>query len=135
VPVGPGIYYVFKDQDLEQRFLLRRQESRRNVLKFTRQSRPDKPLKAGKADAKYQSSQAELETLWETRISLGRLPERSEVTNSEALINNFGSIPAALRYIQSRKEKAEAILEQARLSRLDDLRIYFAELQFRQCPA
>jgi DNA phosphorothioation-associated putative methyltransferase len=134
VPVGPGIFYVFKDQDLEQRFLLGRQENRRNVLKFTRLSRPDKPLTAGKADAKFQASQAELETLWETRISLGRLPERNEVKDSDALIKNFGSIPAALRFVKSRKESAEAILEQARLSRLDDLRIYFAECQFRQCP-
>ncbi|MCX7113346.1 MAG: DNA phosphorothioation-associated putative methyltransferase [Proteobacteria bacterium] len=135
VPVGPGIFYVFKDQDLEQRFLLGRQENRRNVLKFTRLSRPEIPFKAGKADVKYQASQAELETLWETRISLGRLPERSEIKDADILVQQFNSIPAALRFIQSRKESAEAILEQARLSRLDDLRIYFAEFQFRQCPA
>ncbi len=135
VPVGPGIFYVFKDQDLEQRFQLGRQENRRNVLKFTRLSRPEIPLKAGKADVKYQASQAELETLWETRISLGRLPERSEIKDADILVQQFNSIPAALRFIKSRKENAEAILKQARLSRLDDLRIYFAEFQFRQCPA
>ena len=135
VPVGPGIFYVFKDQDLEQRFLLGRQENRRNVLKFTRLSRPEIPLKAGKADVKYQTFQEPLETLWETRISLGRLPERSEIKDADILLQQFNSIPAALRFIQSRKESAEAILEQARLSRRDDLRIYFAEFQFRQCPA
>ncbi len=45
------------------------------------------------------------------------------------------NIPAALQFIQSRKENAEDILEQARMSRLDDLRIYFADLQFRPRPA
>ncbi len=135
VPVAPGIFYVFKNQDLEQRFLLGRQVNRRNVLKFTRLSRPDKPLPADKANAKYQACQAVLETLWETRISLGRLPERSEIADAETLVQHFGSIPAALRFIQGRKENAEAILEQARLSRMDDLRVYFAEFQFRQRPA
>jgi DNA phosphorothioation-associated putative methyltransferase len=133
--VAPGIFYVFKDQDFEQRFLLGRQENRRNVLKFTRQSRPEKPLRIVKADAKYQACSVALEVLWETRISLGRMPVRGEVANTETLIQNFGSIPAALRFIQSRKENADAILEQARLSRLDDLRIYFADFQFRQHSA
>ncbi len=135
VPVAPGIFYVFKNQDLEQRFLLGRQENRRNVVKFTRLSRPDQPLPADKANAKYQACQAVLEALWETRISLGRLPDRSEITDAEALVQHFVSIPAALRFIQSRKENAEAILEQARLSRLDNLRVYCADFQFRQRPA
>ena len=135
VPVAPGIFYVFKNQDLEQRFLSGRQENRRNLLKFTRLSLPDQPLPADKADAKYQACQAVLEALWGTRISLGRLPERGEVADAETLLQHFNSIPAALRFIQSRKENAEAILEQARLSRLDDLRVYFAEFQFRLRPA
>ena len=133
--VAPGIFYVFKDQDTEQRFLLGRQSNRRNVLKFTRQSRPEKPLRIGKADAKYQACQVEMEALWETRISLGRLPERSEIKDADILVQQFNSIPTALRFIQSRKESAEAILEQARLSRLDDLRIYFADFQFCQHSA
>ena len=133
--VAPGIFYVFKDQDFEQRFLLGRQSNRRNVLKFTRQSRPEKPLRIGKADAKYQACPMELETLWETRISLGRMPERGETGHAETLAQHFNSIPAALRFIQSRKENADTILEQARLSRLDDLRIYFADFQFRQHSA
>jgi hypothetical protein len=133
--VAPGIFYVFKDQDFEQRFLLGRQENRRNVLKFTRQSRPERPLKIGKADAKYQACPMELVTLWETRISLGRMPERGDIGHAETLAQHFNSIPAALRFIQSRKENAEEILEQARSSRLDDLRIYFADFQFRQHSA
>ena len=133
--VAPGIFYVFKDQDTEQRFHLGRQSNRRNVLKFTRQSRPERPLRIGKADAKYQACQAELEALWEARISLGRMPERGEIGHAETLAQHFNAIPAALRFIQSRKDNAESILEQARLSRLDDLRIYFADLQFRQHSA
>ena len=135
IPVGPGIFYVFKDQDLEQRCLLGRQSNRRNVLKLTRLSRPERAHKLGKADAKYQACPAALEALWETRLRFGRLPERGETEHAETLAQHFGSLPAALRFIQSRKANAEPILEQACLARLDDLRVYFADFQFRQHPA
>ncbi len=34
IPVAPGIFFVFKNQDAEQRFLLGRQRSQRNVLRY-----------------------------------------------------------------------------------------------------
>ncbi len=132
VPVGPGIFYVFKSQDLEQRFQLGRQVNRRNVLKFTTLSRPAKPLTVGKAEAKYQENRELLDKLWETRLHLGRSPERGELVNADEISQRFGSVSAALRFVQSRMENAEAILEQARLTRLDDLKVYFADVQFQQ---
>jgi DNA phosphorothioation-associated putative methyltransferase len=132
VPVGPGIFYVFKNQYLEQRFQLGRQENRRNILKLAALSRPDKPATINKAEAKYQECRELLNALWETRIKLGRVPDRSEVADSDEIAKRFDSMSAALRFIQSRIENADAILEQARLSRLDDLLVYFAEFQFQQ---
>lgn len=131
-PVGPGIFYVFKHPDLEQRFQLGRQENRRNVMKFTALSRPEKPQAIGRAEAKYQENRELLAALWETQLRLGRTPERGELANADDIILRFGSVPAALRCVQSRIENAAAILEQARLSRLDDLKVYFADLQFQQ---
>jgi DNA phosphorothioation-associated putative methyltransferase len=132
VPVGPGIFYVFKSQDLEQRFQLGRQVNRRNVLKFTALSRPAKPLSVNKAEAKYQENRELLEGLWEARLRLGRMPERGELVNADEISQRFGSVPAALRFVQSKMENAEAVLEQARASRLDDLKVYFADIQFQQ---
>jgi DNA phosphorothioation-associated putative methyltransferase len=132
--VGPGIFYVFKDKDAEQRFMLGRQENRRNILRLSRLSRPrpEKPARIGKAEAKYAQHREDLDALWETCLSLGRDPDRSEVYDDIAA--HFGSLPAALRFVKSRRPDAEAILEQARLSRMDDLQVYFARLQFEKRP-
>jgi DNA phosphorothioation-associated putative methyltransferase len=132
VPVGPGIFYVFKDPEAEQRFLLGRQENRRTVLRLARLSRLEKPVRTDRAEARYQAHREMLETLWKTCLALGRDPDRSEVPDTEAIAASFGSLPAALRFLKSRKDNADAILEQARLSRLEDLRVYFADWQFRQ---
>lgn len=63
---------------------------------------------------------------------MGRVPDRSEVPKADETATLFGSLPAALRFVKSRQENADAILEQARASRVDDLRVYFAQWQFDQ---
>ena len=133
VAVGPGIFYVFKDKDTEQRFLSGRQENRRNVLRLAHLSRPERqaqPLRRDKAEEKYQRHRDLLEHLWETCLSLGRDPDRAEVADIESIAEHFGSLPAALRFVKSHKPEADAVLEQARASRIADLKVYFAQLQF-----
>jgi DNA phosphorothioation-associated putative methyltransferase len=133
IPVGPGIFYVFKDKDAEQRFLSGRQVNRRNLLRLARLSRPErpeKPAKRDKAEEKFQAHRALLEELWETCLSLGRDPDRGELSEAEALTEHFGSPAAALRFFKSRRPDAAELLEQARRSRMDDLRVYFALGQF-----
>lgn len=130
--VGPGIFYIFKDKDAEQRFMLGRLENRRNILRLSHLSRPAKPARGAKAEAKYEQHRELLDSLWEYCLKLGRDPDRSEFPHLETVTAHFGSLPAALRFVKSRKENAEAILEQARQSRIDDLRVYFALWQFEK---
>lgn len=132
IPVGPGIFYVFKDKDAEQRFMYGRLENRRNILRLSRLSRPPKPGREDRALAKYEAHRDLLEPLWETCLILGRDPDRSELPNLAVITDAFGSLPAALRFIKSRKKNAEIILGAARTSRIDDLRVYFAHLQFEK---
>ncbi|WP_434110918.1 DNA phosphorothioation-associated putative methyltransferase [Methylocaldum sp. GT1TLB] len=132
LPVGPGIFYVFKDKDTEQRFMVGRLENRRNILRLSHLSRPTKPAKIGKAEAKYEQHRELLDSLWECCLELGRDPDRSEFPHLDAVAAHFGSLSAALRFVKSRKENADAILEQARRSRIDDLRVYFALWQFEK---
>lgn len=134
LPVGPGIFYLFKDKDTEQHFLLGRQENRRTVLRLGRLSRPENPPRLGKAEARYLAHRDLLESLWETCLALGRDPDRSEIPDFAAIAEHFGTLPVALRFIKSRKAKAEVILNQARTARTDDLRVYFAESQFQRRP-
>lgn len=153
IPVGPGIFYVFKDKDAEQRFMVGRQVNRRNILRLAHLSRPEKPKRRDKAEEKYQQHYALLESLWEMCLTLGRDPDRGEIPvdpartldagqavrdsnqfmlNMSVISANFGSLPAALRFIKSRKDDAEEMLETARQSRINDLSVYFAQLQFER---
>jgi DNA phosphorothioation-associated putative methyltransferase len=132
LPVGPGIFYIFKDKDAEQRFMYGRLENRRNILRLTRLSRPEKTGRIDRVQAKYEEHREMLESLWEICLVLGREPDRSEISNLTEISATFGTLPAALRFIKSRKENYESILDAARLSRIDDLRVYFAQLQFEK---
>lgn len=132
IPIGPGIFYVFKDKYAEQRFLYGRFEGRRNVLRLARLSRPMKQTRTNKANEKYEAYRELLEHLWETCLLLGRDPDRSEINNLVDILSAFGSLPAAIRFLKSRKDNAELILEAARESRVADLNVYFAQLQFEK---
>ena len=132
IPVGPGIFFLFKDKDAEQRFMYGRMENRRNILRLARLSRPEKSIRISRAEEKYISHRDVLESLWETCLIYGRDPDRSEIPNLEEITSIFGSLPAALRFIKSRKENVDAYLDEARQSRIDDMRVYFAQLQFEK---
>jgi DNA phosphorothioation-associated putative methyltransferase len=132
IAVGPGIFYVFKDKDAEQRFLSERYRSRRTVLRQA--SRPSVErtprVRRDRAEEKYQEFFDVLERLWEQWLALGREPEPSEVTDLLRITEGFGTLRKALRFIASRKDLS--ILEQARNVRIADLEVYFALNQFEK---
>jgi DNA phosphorothioation-associated putative methyltransferase len=132
IPVGPGIFFVFKDKDAEQRFMYGRLENRRNILRLSQLSRPERPIRVSLAEAKYEEHRQLLESLWEKCLTLGRNPDRSEIPNLAEVTTALGSLPAALRFIKSRKEHADEILIESRQSRINDLHVYFAQLQFEK---
>lgn len=134
IPVGPGIFFLFKDKDAEQRFMYGRTANRRNVLRLSHLSRSTKPVpvRISRADAKYEGHKELIEYLWETLLILGRDPDKSEVANLSGVIEAFGSLGVALRFIKSRKSNADAMLNEARQARVDDLVVYFAQLQFEK---
>lgn len=132
IPVGPGIFFIFKDKDAEQRFMYGRTENRRNILRLSRLSRLDKPSRISRAEAKYLAHRELLEALWNICLIYGRDPDRNEIPNLEEITSIFGSLPAALRFIKSRKENVDTYLEEARNSRIADLRVYFAQLVFEK---
>lgn len=132
IPVGPGIFFVFKNKDAEQRFMYGRLENRRNILRLSQLSRPERPIRISRAEAKFEEHRQHLESLWETCLTLGRDPDRTEIGNLTEVTTALGSLPVALRFIKSRKENADEILAESRQSRINDLHVYFAQLQFEK---
>jgi DNA phosphorothioation-associated putative methyltransferase len=133
IPVAPGIFYIFKDQDAEQRFLLNRQRSHRNILRLS-QRRSTPPLrKLSRNEKKYRSFKHLLDLLWQQTLNLGRLPEKSEIASQEELTEAFGTVNKALSFMLDHVDKS--LLEQARQSRIDDLLTYFALQTFSKRKA
>jgi len=87
IPVGPGIFFVFKNKDAEQRFMYGRLESRRNILRLSQRSRPERPTRTSRTEAKYEENRELLESLWEACLTLGRDPDRSEIANLAEVID------------------------------------------------
>jgi DNA phosphorothioation-associated putative methyltransferase len=124
IPVAPGIFFIFKDPEAEQRFLLNRQRSHRNVLRLShRSSNPPSP-KLSRNEKKYLSFKLLIDPLWRQTLELGRLPEKGEVENLVELTQSFGAISKALHFMLDQFD--ETVLEQARQNRIDDLLTYFA---------
>jgi DNA phosphorothioation-associated putative methyltransferase len=141
IPVAPGIVYVFRDQDAEQRFLVDRWRSARTRLRAPslHRERPPRARRAPKPSQREQTYQAHrdaLERLWSLRLDLGRKPDKAEVPDELALTAAFGSVSKALRFIEARKEaelggtEIDRLLAAADGARQDDLTVYFALDQF-----
>jgi DNA phosphorothioation-associated putative methyltransferase len=126
------VLYLFRDKDAEQRFLVDRYRSRRNLLRSPSVAMRERltPRRRDRAAEKYEAYRESLERLWELRISLGRAPDKAEVDDLLPLIEGFGTLGKALRFIERRKDIEE--IECARRSRFEDLEVYFALNQFER---
>jgi len=124
LPVAPGIFYLFKDADAEQRFLLNRQRGHRTVLRLSHRPVTTRLPKPSRAEQKYLAYQPLIEPLWQQALTLGRLPDKTEIENVLTLTQTFGTVNKALRYLLDQNDTA--LLEQARQNRINDLLTYFA---------
>jgi DNA phosphorothioation-associated putative methyltransferase len=132
IAVAPGILYVFRDKDAEQRFLLERFRSKHNRLRdpCPRERVHRKERRLDRAVAKYDAYREPLDRLWELWLVLGRKPDKAEVADLVILSEGFCSLPSALHFLEGRHDPAE--IERAAASRSTDLEVYFALNQFEQ---
>ncbi|MBL3599338.1 MAG: DNA phosphorothioation-associated putative methyltransferase [gamma proteobacterium endosymbiont of Lamellibrachia anaximandri] len=132
IPVAPGVLYLFRDKDMEQRFLMDRYRSKHNRLRIpsTQQRERPKRQRRDRVAERYEAYREPLERLWAQWLLLGRKPDKSEVEDLVTLTEGFGSVPKALRFLERRNSLAE--IEQAALRRVDDLEVYFALNQFER---
>jgi DNA phosphorothioation-associated putative methyltransferase len=140
IPVAPGVHYVFRDKDAEQRFFVERYRSQRNRLRdpSVRERPGEEKARRDRAAEKYAAHESELEALWDLWLGLGRRPDESEVDDALPLTEGFGSVGKALRFLEAHKAKERgedevaADLAQAEVVRVEDLTVYFALEQFER---
>ena len=133
IPVGPGVFFVFKDRYLEQQFLTSRQSdpSRAPRLLAARQLLP-RALRAARPARPRPNEdparRAGAEAIWSHALTLGRLPEQDEYPQAEYAVTLFGSWSRAIR--AATRQTDHHLLEQAANARSDEIRAFFAMQAF-----
>jgi hypothetical protein len=132
IPVAPGVLYVFRDKDAEQRFLVDRYRSKSNRLRgpSPRPRQREQRIRPDRGAERYDVYREPLDRLWDLWLTLGRKPDKSEVEDLVVLTDGFGSLSRALRFLEERRDPAE--IERAASARVADLDVYFALNQFEQ---
>jgi DNA phosphorothioation-associated putative methyltransferase len=134
VPVGQGIFYVFKDSSEYQRFLLARSSnservSRARSLEWRRPKTVAAPRTDSRPSIVEDPALAMLaERLWAHYTELGRPPEEDEIENVAELVAKFGSLSRARRGTLNRHDGAE--LERSAKARSDDVKVMLALRMF-----
>ena len=121
VPAAPGVFYVFKDEQLREAF---------SASKYRR--RMVAPLRRV-AEIEFDRHRELLESLIQVASELGRLPFDDEFDQSDAVLATFGSMKRAFKLI--RKATGADPWDSLRQSRIDDLRVYLALARFPKRPS
>ena len=126
IPVALGVFFVFRDKILEQRFLERRRRRHRDVRSLTPVPPSAKTRPLPGADALLEESRELIEALWKKTLELGRPPDQDELQTEivQEILARLGSIGKATRIALTAFE-TEA-LKRVASARTDDLTLYFA---------
>ena len=130
IPVGPGVFFVFRDKISEQRFLEGRRRHHRDISHLLAIAPPRTTGVRAKWEVLVEEHRELIEAVWKAAIELGRLPDLDELDYSvrQELVERLGSVRKTAQLAQH-IYSVEA-LHQARQQRTDDLRVYFALNRF-----
>jgi DNA phosphorothioation-associated putative methyltransferase len=120
IPASLGIFYVFKDETLQQQFLADR---------FRR--RPSTPRKRI-SEQRFDEHRELLEPFMGLIAELGRLPEEEETLELANVIAQFGSIKRAFALV--RRVTGPTEWDAIRQRRTEDLGVYLALARFGKRP-
>ena len=126
IAIGPGIFYVFRDKNLEQQFQQNRQKRHYEWRHLT----APEPTSESQARLLFTQYQPLFEAYWKCCLDLGRMPVENEFTQYQQLTEVIGSPKKALRLVSKWYNQAE--LEQSATMRKEDLLVYFALAQFQK---
>lgn len=131
IPVAPGLYFIFKDDEAEQDFLERRQRCRTTgaLPAQTRAPRPPRPPQAPRtrkapAPSRWEQHAELLDGFWSFILELGRLPDAGEFPEEGKLRESVGTPRRVFNYLVEQRGSEE--LDAARARRRADLLVYLA---------
>lgn len=121
IPAALGIYYVFKDEQLQQQYLASRYRRRAAAPRMRI------------SELRFEEHKDLLEQLMAAIADFGRLPESDEFERAQEVIGVFGSLKRAFALIKrvTGTEEWETIHQR----RTEDVLVYLALSRFRKRPA
>lgn len=131
-PVALGIFYVFKNPQDHQDFVMartRRPVDWNNISSRLGLGAPS-PKERKIRPTLYDLHREVLEPFWEKMLELGRLPKVDEYKNIQEVRERLGSPQRAQRLFIERGGGEE--LEQAKVNRINDLLVYFGLANFQK---
>ncbi len=120
LPAAPGVFYVFRDEELRQHFLATRYRRRPGA--------PRRRL----SESRFEEHKNILEPLMSWVADNGRLPESDEFSDTADVIAEFGSIKRAFALI--RRVTGTNGWEEIREKRSEDLLVFLALANFQKRP-
>jgi DNA phosphorothioation-associated putative methyltransferase len=120
IPASLGIFYLFKDETLQQQFLANRFRRRAAA--------PRKRI----SELRFEEHRELLQPLMAAVADLGRLPEEDEFPQVAAVVAAFGSLKRAFALV--RRVSGDAEWEAIRRRRTEDLLVYLALARFGKRP-
>ena len=116
VPAAPGIFYVFRDEQVRSDFIASRYRRRSAAPRLTESAEL------------FVAHEGLLRPLMQFVTDQGRLPSNDELNGASPIIEVFGSLRKAFRVVQAATD--EERWGQIRRERSQDLQIYLALSQF-----
>ncbi len=119
LPAALGVFYVFKDEELKQKYV---------ASKYRRRAAPRKRL----SELRFEAHRDLLDALIDRLSELGRLPFEDEFEKSDDLREHFGSINRAFALI--RRVSDGAAWDNLGDQQTQDLLVYLALSRFEKRP-
>jgi len=131
IPVAPGVLFVFKNKNLEEKFHQERSRAKSSILRVVRSSysKPQK-VKRDRKQEKYDLNIELLDNLWLKCLELGREAKPDEVDDLAELLVHFKTIGQAIKFLYEFKDAEQ--LKEAFIIRKKDLLVFFALEFFKQ---
>lgn len=129
VSVGPGLYFVFRDDAAEEDFLERRERSSPLLAptppaRVQTEAQPRERKQRATTRVRKDEWPAAYDTFWSACLELGRAPHSDDFDGADALLAAVGSPTRALRKLIERD--GDAAMKTAAARRHGDLLVFFA---------
>lgn len=130
IPLGPGVFIVFKSKAAEASFLASRVRSEsRSRLRFAMSGAHQPRTNRGTPELRPKQREC-LNALWSQMLDFGRAPVESEIPVRSVLTEQFGSLRSALRAIKDEFDLDQ--IEQSAIQRRDEILVMLAIHHFRR---